>query len=451
MEGLVADAAKKNEGLQVVTTNYAGVLVHSNNPPPGKAGAPGGAPIVSAMCQGDWLLSDNYDRVCAAIDAIQKGGLPNSLGKSENYLRAMKRAGDSQAVFYLDFQALYPAIASAFDKGFASAGVPGDPDAILKAIGLDALRGLWYSASFLPKETRLTFGLNYTEDRGLVQLAAFGPGAAKLPDWMPAKFFGAASYRFDLRAAYATFESILAAASPEASKSLQDALADGNKQLGIDIKRDLIGSLGGDIQIGSAPPPEAKPDARPGAVQQDSLIAIALENPEALNRRPSRRSSFRRRRRRSGGGGETVHEAGLSRPGRFTPSRLPANPASTSTGRLHLCHRQPHPADRHGLPRDRSAQGGDPGDGRQGPEPLVLGPDRAENRARRPRQAMPIPGAPMVAVSDLRGWQLPGLLPACSASLPLHPVSGMNLVDGTAVPDLQRISPVTGAFPTAMG
>ena len=105
------------------------MLVHTQTPPVPKAGGrPGAAmPTVTAMCDGVWLSSPSYERVCAAIDAIRKGGLSNALGRSEGYLRAQKRAGAAHLVAYGSFPAIYPPLLAGLKKAFPPAGTEGGP------------------------------------------------------------------------------------------------------------------------------------------------------------------------------------------------------------------------------------------------------------------------------------------------------------------------------------
>ncbi len=285
VEKLATDAAAKTEGLRVETTNYAGVLVHSELPPSPKEGAKPGMPSVTAMCQGIWLLSPNKDRVCAAIDAIHKGGLSNALGRSENYLRAQKRAGSSHLIGYVDLQALYPVLDAALQKATAGQeGGPVNPKTLLATLGFDIMHDACFTAEFGDSGVRLTSSFDYGEEKGLVRLLAYGPGAAPRPAWIPAKWIGAGTGAFDLRAAYAALEQLLADASPPASGFVQAQLAQLNQQLGIDLKRDLIGSLGTEFVSGYALPPGTSPDQAPSFAELDQLIAVSIENPEAFTK-----------------------------------------------------------------------------------------------------------------------------------------------------------------------
>jgi hypothetical protein len=287
VEKLALDAARKNERLRVETTNYAGVLVQTSSAPVAKAGGSAAVPTVTAMCQGVWLLSPSYERVCAAIDAIKKGGLSNALGRSEGYLRAQKRAGPAHAVFYGSFPALYSPLLATLKKQLPPAGTENGPpftaEGLLTGLGLDALRELVFTLQFDAKETRITGGLTYAEERGLVKLLAYGPGPAVRPTWASPKWFSVAADKFDLRAAYASLEEMVANISPELFATVQDQIKAAGTEAGIDFKRDLVGSLGSDLLVAQSLPPGADP-AKPKLEQADTLIALSLENPAAFIR-----------------------------------------------------------------------------------------------------------------------------------------------------------------------
>jgi hypothetical protein len=287
VEKLIVEANAKVGGPRAETTTYAGVAVHRRLSITPAGGGRATTPLATAMCQGIWLFSLDYERVCAAIDAIKKGGLSNALGRSEGYLRAQKRAGPAHAVFYGSFSALYPPLLAALKKQLPPAGTEGAPpftaEGLLTGLGLDTLREFVFTVQFDAKETRVTGGLTYAEERGLVKLLAYGPGPAVRPTWASPKWFSVAADKFDLRAAYAALEEMVANISPELSSTLQDQLKAAGTEAGIDVKRDLVGSLGSDLLVAQALPPGADP-AKPTTNEADTLIALSLENPAAFAR-----------------------------------------------------------------------------------------------------------------------------------------------------------------------
>jgi hypothetical protein len=283
VEKLAAEAGAKNENLRVETTNYAGVLVHTSLEPAPKEGGKPGTPMVTAMCQGDWLLSPSYDQVCAAIDAIKKGGLANALGRSEPFLRARERAGNAQLIGFGNCPAIYPVLLAVAKKQLA-AGAPFTPEALLNGLGLDTWRELFYALNFGEQETRQTVGLGWSEERGLTKLLAFGPGAAVRPDWTPARWINVNASKFDLRATYAALLEMLGAISPALLTDAQGEIKGMGEQMGIDLQRDLIGSLGADVVMATALPADADPAKPPAPDQLDQLYAIALDNPAAFTK-----------------------------------------------------------------------------------------------------------------------------------------------------------------------
>ncbi|MEI6862342.1 MAG: hypothetical protein WCL04_08825 [Verrucomicrobiota bacterium] len=284
-EKLAADAASQNTNLRVETTNYAGILVHTSTPPPSKNGAPV-VPDVSAMCQGIWLFSPSYARICAAIDAIKRGGLANGLGRSEAFLRAQKRTGETQLVGYGNFAALYPSLLNALTKALPPAGAAGGPpftaEGLLKGLGLDVLHEAYYAVNFGAKETTISGGLGWSDERGLVKVLAVGPGAAVRPEWASAKWISVASGKFDLRAAYVALEEVIEAINPQLAAQIQGEIKNTGAQMGIDLKRDLIGSLGSDLVSAVAMPADANPEQPPALDKLDQLFSLSLENPEAF-------------------------------------------------------------------------------------------------------------------------------------------------------------------------
>jgi hypothetical protein len=287
VEKLAKDAALKNEGLRVETTNYAGVFVQTNISAT-KPGGPAGTPTVTAMCDGVWLLSPNYERVCAAIDALKKGGLSNALGRSEGFLRAQKRAGAAHLMSYGSFPAIYAPLLAGLKKALPPAGTEGGPpftaEGLLTGLGLDAMREMMATLQFDVDETRITAALGWSEQRGLAKLLAYGPAPAKRPDWAAAKWFSVGSDSFDIRAAYAALEEMVSNISPEFFTAMQTEIKNAGTQAGIDLKRDLVGSLGSDLLVAQSLPPSADPAKPPAVAQADTLIALSLENPAALTK-----------------------------------------------------------------------------------------------------------------------------------------------------------------------
>jgi len=157
-----------------------------------------------------------------------------------------------------------------------------DPESLLGALGLDALGEVYYAVRVGPKDSRMDFGLTYTEERGLLKLMAYQPGPVPQPDWIPAKWPVVSIGRFSVPQAYAALEQLLDAISPMLSGMAQGQITALNRKLGIDLKRDLIGSLGDQLVSAYALPSGLDAGQAPPWDQMDQLIALSLDNVDAF-------------------------------------------------------------------------------------------------------------------------------------------------------------------------
>ena len=288
LEKILADSlAKKN--LPDETELFSGVKVHHRPLSSNNTEEATQSTISWATVDGTWLLSADKTRVFSAIDAIKQGGVNSALGKSERFLRTRERVKDAQAIAYLNIAAIYPALQNAVTvakaKSAGGANPMGiDPEAMFAALGLDALSESFIALRVDDKETRMDAGLIYSEERGLLKLIAYQPGPAVQPDWIPAKWPSVSTAKFSLSKAYAGLEELLESVSPMLAGMAQGQIRAFNKKLRIDIKRDLIGSIGDDLISAYAVPPGLDAGAVPAWTEMDQLIAFSLSNPATFTK-----------------------------------------------------------------------------------------------------------------------------------------------------------------------
>jgi hypothetical protein len=287
IEKLLADVAAKDE-VRDETEIFAGATVHSHPLKSGHEDEAKHATLHWAMVDGVWLLSTEKERVFAAIDALKHGGVEAALGKNEHFLRARERAGDAQVLAYFNCPSIYPALSGAVAIGKEGNPRPNplglDMEAAFKALGLDALNAIYVAMHFDEKETRIDGGLAYTEDRGLLKLLAYEAGPVARPDWIPAKWPSVSLAHYRVPVAYAGLEEFLDAVSPMLAGLAQGQIRAFNRKLGVDLKRDLIGSLGDDMISAYALPPGLEPGATPAWDEMDQFIAISLNNVDAFTK-----------------------------------------------------------------------------------------------------------------------------------------------------------------------
>lgn len=287
LAGMLSESAKKSPGQEEAET-YDGVEVTTYLAPKPAGGAAAGKPRFSwALVDGIWLLSSQKERVFAAIDALKRGGVDGSLGKSERFLRTRERASGAAALVYINMPAIYPLMQQGVQKAAAKTeGRPNpmgiDPQAAFAALGLDALGECYLAFRSDAAESRLDCGLVYSEERGILKLLAYEPGPAPRPDWIPAKWTSVSTGRFAFARAYQGLEELVDAISPLLSGIAQGQIRAYNRKLGIDLKRDLVGSLGTDLV--SAYSLSSQPGETATVDELDQLIAVTLTNEAAFTR-----------------------------------------------------------------------------------------------------------------------------------------------------------------------
>jgi len=238
-----------------------------------------------AMVDGIWLLSLDKTRVLVTIDAVKQGGVASPLGKSERFLRTRERIGGAQALGYVNFPALTPLLrdmVAEFKKQSrqARARMMGiDPSVVLDALGLDVLGEGYLAVTTGDKETLMETGLTYTEERGLVKLIAYEPGPVTQADWIPAKWPSVSTMRFSIPKSYAALSGMLDSISPMLAAMAHGQIRAFNKQSGVDLERDLIGSLGNEVLSAHVPPAEVEAGKVAAWADMGQLFALTLANP----------------------------------------------------------------------------------------------------------------------------------------------------------------------------
>lgn len=291
---LLADSLAK-ENLKEETELYSGVEVHVRPlsakteavAAAGTVEAPAPATISWAIVDGTWLISTEKSRVLSAIDAVKQGGVDAALGKSERFQRTRARVGAAQSLAYINTPAIYPAlrdaVAAAKAKSGGSANPMGlDPELIFAALGLDALGECYVALQLDTDATSILGGMLYAEERGLLKLLAYQSGPAVQPNWIPAKWPSVSTARFSVPQAYSALEELLESISPMLSGMAQGQLRTINRQLRVDLKRDLVGSIGNEIVTAYAIPPGLEAGAVPAWTEMDQLLAFSLVNEEAF-------------------------------------------------------------------------------------------------------------------------------------------------------------------------
>ncbi len=234
-----------------------------------------------AFVQDLFMFGLSREDLQKAIAAFKKGGADASLASSVHFQKVRARTPGSDLLVYVDLEAALPFAQQEAEE------IPENPmgitkEGVIKALGLDVLQAAYLSARLGDDATELQAGILYREPKGLVKLLA-APMAGTPPraGFIPpdATHFGACT--FSLKTFWETLEGILNDLSPQLLGLIQMQLQQVAAQTGVDIKKDLLDNLGGEIVTATVPRP-TEPGKAPAPEDEDTLVVLSVANRQAL-------------------------------------------------------------------------------------------------------------------------------------------------------------------------
>ncbi|MCZ6650165.1 MAG: hypothetical protein O7D35_05795, partial [Acidobacteria bacterium] len=115
------------------------------------------------------------------------------------------------------------------------------PQDLLRGLGLDVFRSMWFSLRLSPEVTESTGGITFAEERGLIRLAAFQPLPAGRHLPLPAEAIDASTFMFDFSAAWKAALEITTDISPVIGAAMEAQIVQMSAQLGIDLGKEIPG------------------------------------------------------------------------------------------------------------------------------------------------------------------------------------------------------------------
>ncbi|HEU5080649.1 MAG TPA: DUF3352 domain-containing protein [Opitutaceae bacterium] len=287
LESVLTKAAKDENALDE-TSDFSGVVVHTLQPNTKKDDS-SNTPTIWAIVDGKLVLSPSRETLLGAIDAIKNGSVHNPWDNSERYAKMQQRSGgDSHFIVSVNAATLYPTFkALAIERAKANPQnnpLNLDPEALLSALGLDTFREFYMTGRLHEEGTEMHAALLYSEAKGLMKLFAYHDGPPATPPFISAKWNSVSTAKFSLKEAFTALEEILENFSPPLAGLFQGQLRSFNKQLGIDIKRDLFGSMGDSLIASNITPADLPPDVAPSAFDMEQFFAFSLEDTDAFSK-----------------------------------------------------------------------------------------------------------------------------------------------------------------------
>ncbi len=291
VQSLVAGAAKdvRKEGESEVEEEFQGETLHVT------INEEDGARVEKqawAIVSGVFMVGEPKSALQEAIVAIKKGGVADAIADHPAIAGLYRKSPDTHLVMHVGLDSMVSMIVSMLESTSGQTDEEGNPtgpaaklaqlgltpQGLFHTLGLDALRSLDSSVTFGERETVIEGDLIWTEQRGLLRLAAVGEPPVARPDFIPDTWVYAGVDNFSLTQAYNALMNTVAEVSPAIHGMVRQQIMGTNAQLKIDLERDIFGSFGDVMVSGYAVP------AGPASPDQplDQFVGISLANPTAF-------------------------------------------------------------------------------------------------------------------------------------------------------------------------
>lgn len=198
------------------------------------------------------VVASNSDEVRDMVDAVLDAGAVEPLIRSSGWAPVARRSEASDVVVYVDLTQLVPLFKQSMaDDAAADPNMPFTPEALSNALDLDGFRSTFATITLDGSRTDVQFGVVGNTDRGLLKLAAYGPGAAPRPPLVPADATSFSSARLDFQKGWSAVEEMMNTLNPAllamAAGQLNGFLQ--AKGVELDLRRDLLENLGDELFV----------------------------------------------------------------------------------------------------------------------------------------------------------------------------------------------------------
>lgn len=195
---------------------------------------------------------EGADALAAALDGVTKAA-PLSGGAGFQTMR--RHAANSDIELLVNLEPLMGMAQEALNSGteyaFSDNPLGVTAQDVLRGLGLDVFRSLWFSLHLSPEATETTAGITFSEERGLIRLAAFQTLPAGRRLHLPNESVDATAYGFDFPAMWKALMEITTDISPVMGAAMEAQIAQMSAQLGIDLGKEIPGAFTGQFASAS--------------------------------------------------------------------------------------------------------------------------------------------------------------------------------------------------------
>lgn len=207
-----------------------------------------------------FVLASGQEQVEEMLDRIKSAGA-GSLASSAFYKKDHDKAGNTLGMASLNLEVILGLIEKFALPMAASSEV--DVEKIWKALGANKLQSAALALGTTEDALDITALLTYSAKPGLFALPAI-PGSGTAPAFLPKGLVSAGYQQIDLLQTIENLQKLAGEVDGRAGAAIQMGLEMAKGQVGVDLKKEILGQLGPDVWTASAAGGEA-PAGRAGA------------------------------------------------------------------------------------------------------------------------------------------------------------------------------------------
>lgn len=255
--------------------DYAGIKLHTWKL---KKGAKSFIETPSyALIDGTIVLCLSEAGIRAAVDRVKKGG--KSLADSPRFAALAKSSKDSDMVSFFDLGSVVKSVMNNVAKqGGAAAG---QGLSVVRALGLDKMDFIYMTLDLTKNRSDLELGMTYHGEPGLMKLTTAMSSSA-VPTFIPPDVASGSYGGVDFGKILTVVEGLVKEAMPAMGDVIGAQLDEMKKELGVDIRKDILGNIAPDIVSASETLPESAAKADEEMNMEPTILGLKLKNRKAL-------------------------------------------------------------------------------------------------------------------------------------------------------------------------
>jgi hypothetical protein len=245
-----------------------------------------------------WAVVDGVLAIGAPVSTLERavGGLldggidaPLSAGTGFSTLSSATLAADGWC--FVDIEPLAPLLEAAIDTGVETAAAAGnpfpiEPSALMSALGIDAMQAIFATFDLDEQIFDMSFGLTYTDNRGLMKLFAYGPKPAGRPVYVPPDSDSFTAASFDFTAAWEALVDIVNGINPALMGLAAMQLTSMTQEAGVelDLESDLLDNLTGEVTTIQNMGAITGATLAELEIEQSQVFVLGIDDPDAIRR-----------------------------------------------------------------------------------------------------------------------------------------------------------------------